>query len=75
MYADTQWFFMESTIITIRGIIMHTEEMIKEATEICDRINGLFEKLRHLINEPKRCPACGEISDGICPACMNDPRS
>jgi recombinational DNA repair protein RecR len=49
---------------------MHNEDIIKEATEICDQINSLFDRLKHLINEPRRCPICLEPSpDGICEVC------
>ena len=54
---------------------MRTEETIKEAAELCDQINSLFDRLKHLINEPSRCPICFEPSEGICDACRADPRS
>ena len=54
---------------------MHTEEMIREANEIFSQIESLMDRMKHMINEPPRYPACGEISRGICDACRNDPKN
>lgn len=54
---------------------MHTKAEMEEVIDICEKIESLWDRLKHLINEQPRCPICLEPSDGICDHCKADPRN